>query len=196
MVDIDTPTHTQNRGMSHSTQEGLQADKSNNPAYPQSIPDYVLHPQHIPKHHKPYLIRAVGFTLNNQGQLVKDLTYRGRRQIQIIECKYSTDGNIQTIIDHKYCIYEPVRLALQPHGTLKAEVKIIPIVISRTSTFHVKTLAEIAQLVSFKKESLNELTFKQLPLTAKRIAIALHVHAQEWVSDISKILTTKKGQNI
>jgi len=42
----------------------------------------------------------------------------------------------------------------------------IPIVISRTNNFHVKTLAEIAQLVSFKEEPPDELTFKQLPLTA------------------------------
>ena len=98
-------------------------------------------------------------------------------------------------MDHIYDIYEPLRLALQTYGTLKAEVKIILIVISRTSTFHVKNLAEIAQLVSFKEEPPDELTFKQLPLTAKRIAMSLHVHAQEWISHISKtprkILTTK-----
>jgi hypothetical protein len=140
----------------------------------------------------------VGFTLNKQGRLVKDLTYRGKRQIQIIECKYSTDGNIQTIIDHIYDIYEPLRQALQTHGTLKADIKIIPIVISRTGTFHVKTLAEIAQLVSFAEEPPDELIFKQLPPTAKRITMALHVHAQEWLSHISKIsrkiLTTKTKQ--
>ena len=62
------------------------------------------------------------------------------------------------------------------------EVKITAIVISRTGTFHVKTLAEIAKLVSFVEEPLDELTFKQLPLTAKRIAMALHVPAQEWLS--------------
>ena len=75
------------------------------------------------------------------------------------------------------------------------DVKIIPIVISRAGSFHVKTLAWIAQFVSFKKEPPVELNFKQLPLTAKRIAMALHVHAQEWLSHISKtsrkILTTK-----
>ena len=128
------------------------------------------------------------------GRLTSPLT-RGQRQIQIIECKYSADGNIQTIIDHIYDIYFPLRLALQTYGILKAEVKIIAIVLSRTCTFHVKTLAEIAQLVSFKEEPLEELTFKQLPLAAKRIAMALHVHAQEWLSHISKtsrkILTTK-----
>jgi len=70
---------------------------------------------------------------------------------------------------HVYDIYEPLRLALQTHGTLKANVKIIPIVISRTCIFHVKTLAEIAQLISFKEEPPDELAFKQLPITAKRI---------------------------
>ncbi len=70
---------------------------------------------------------------------------------------------------------------------MKADVKIIPIVISRTGTFHVKTLAEIAQLVSFKENPPDELTYKQLPNTAKRIAMALHTHAQEWLTHISKI---------
>jgi len=152
-------------------------------------------PQHKPKHHKPDLIRAAGITLNTQGKLVKHLTYRGQRQIQIIEWKYFTDGNIQTIIDHVYDIYEPLRLALRTHDTLKTDVKIIPIGISRAGTFHVKTRAEIAQLISFKEEPPNDLTFKQLPIRPKRIAIALHVHAQEWLSHMSKnsryILTTK-----
>jgi hypothetical protein len=73
----------------------------------------------------------------------------GRRLIQIIECKYSTDGNIQAVINHIYNIYEPLKQALQTHDTLKAEIQIIPIVISRTGTFNTRTLAEIAQLVSF-----------------------------------------------
>jgi hypothetical protein len=102
----------------------------------------------------------VGFTLNKQGRLVKDLTYRGQRQFQIIECKYSTDDNMQTTIEHIYNIYEPLKQAIQTYGTLKANIKIIPIVISRTGTFHVKTLAEISQLVSFREEPPDELTFK------------------------------------
>ncbi len=137
----------------------------------------------------------MGFTLNKQGILVKDLVFRGQRQNQIIECKYSTDGNILTTIEHIYNIYEPLKQALQTYGTLKSNIKIIPIVISWTGTFHVKTLAEISQLVSFTEEPPDELTFKQLPPTAKRITMALHVHAQEWLSEISKIsrkiLTTK-----
>jgi len=129
-ADIDTTPRTHHQGITHSVQEGLQVDKSENPDYPQSIPDYVLHPQHKARHHKPDFIRAVGYTLNTQGKLVKDLTYRGQRQIQNLECKYSTDGNMQTIIDHVYGIYEPLRQALQTYGTLKVDVKIIPIVIS------------------------------------------------------------------
>jgi hypothetical protein len=164
MADVDTPTHPHHQGITHSTQEGLQDDKSDNPAYPQRIPDYILHPQHRPKYQKPDLIQAIGFNFNKQSKLIKDLIYRGRKQLQIIECKYSTDGNIQTIIDQIYDIYEPLRLALQTYGTLKAEVKIIPIVISRTRTFHVKTFAEIVQLVSFREEPEDELTFKQILL--------------------------------
>ncbi len=107
-ADIDTSSHTHHQGITHSIQEGLHDDKSENLDYPQSIPDYVLHPQHKPKHQKPDLIRVVGYTINTQVKLAKDPTYRGQRQIQIIECKYSTDGNIRTIIDHIYDIYEPL----------------------------------------------------------------------------------------
>ncbi len=110
----------------------------------------------------------MGFTLNKQAKLVKDLTYRGRRQIQIIECKYSTDGNIQSIIEHIYEIYESLRQVLQAYSTLKADVKTIPIVISRAGTFHVKTLAKISQLVSFTEEPRDGLPFKQLPPRPKK----------------------------
>jgi hypothetical protein len=72
MADIDTSSHTHRQGITHSTQESLQDDKSENLDYSQSIPDYVLHPQHKPNHHKPDLVRAVGYTLNKQGKLVKN----------------------------------------------------------------------------------------------------------------------------
>ncbi len=129
MADLDTPSHTNHQGISHSLQEGLQDEKSENPEHLQFIPGYILYPRHKPKHHKPNLIRAVGNTLNTQGKIVKDHTYRGQRRIQNIECKYSVDGDIQTIIDHIFDIYKPLRLALQTYGTLKVDVKIIPIVI-------------------------------------------------------------------
>ena len=60
----------------------------------------------------PDLIRAVGYILTPGGRLTKDLTYKGRRQLQIIECKNSTDGNTHDIIEHIYILYEPPKLAL------------------------------------------------------------------------------------
>ena len=171
----------------HPEEEGLQNDKPDTTNQPQTVPEYILPPQHRPTHQRPYLIRAIGCTINSNGQLIPDPTYRGRRQIQIIGCKYSTDGNIQAVIDHIYNIYEPLKQALQIHGTLKAEIIVIPIVINRTGTFNVRTLAEIAQLVSFIEEPPDTFTYKQLPKPAKKIALALHIHAQECLSHISKI---------
>ena len=42
----------------------------------------------------------------------------------------------------------------------KADIQTIPIVISLTGSFHTKTLAEIAQLVSFPEEPPDTLTYK------------------------------------
>jgi hypothetical protein len=70
MADIDTAPLTHHQGIIHSLQEGLQDEIVENLDYPQFIPDYVLHPQHKPKHHKPDLIRADGYTHNAQGKLV------------------------------------------------------------------------------------------------------------------------------
>jgi hypothetical protein len=181
-------------------QEGLQEDKNINAETPHIIPEYILPAQYRPTHHKPDIIRAIGYTIGPDGKLKEDPTYRGRRQLQLIECKYSTDGNITDIIDHIYTIYEPLKQALQTHSTLRADIKIIPIVISRTGTFNVKTLAEIAQLISLDEEPPDALTYKQLPKPAQQIAMTLHVHAQEWLSHISKIsrtiLNTKPNTNL
>ena len=106
----------------------------------------------------------------------------GKKATVTRRCKYSTDGDTQAVIDHIYNICEPLKQELQTHGTIKAKIKIIPIVISRIGTFNVKTLAEIAQLISFKEEPLDTLTYKQLPRPAQKIAMALHIHAQEWLS--------------
>jgi hypothetical protein len=78
----------------------------------------------------------------------------------MVECIYSIDGNIREIINHICDIYEPLRLALQNHNTLTTDVKIIPIVISRIGTFNIKTLAEIAHLLSFEEEPPDELIFE------------------------------------
>ena len=63
----------------------------------------------------------------------------------------------------------------------------IPIVISRTGNFHTRTLAEIAQLVSLKENPQDTLTYKSLPHQAQTIAMTLHIHAQEWLTLMSKI---------
>jgi hypothetical protein len=87
----------------------------------------------------------------------------------------------------------------KPYKPTAPSVIIVPIVISKNGTFNVKTLAEIAQLVSFKEKQPNALAYKQLPRSAQKISMALHVHAQEWLSHISKIsrkfLTTRTNSN-
>ena len=67
---------------------------------------------------------------------------------------------------------------MQTHGRLKADIKIIPIGISRTCTFNVKTLAKIAQLVSYKEEPPDLMTYKHLPKPAKHIDMALHTYTR------------------
>jgi hypothetical protein len=161
-----------------------------------------VHPTRTPQAQTPQTGSYTSGRLHTwaKRKLNVDNTYKGRRQLQIIECKYSTDGNITKIIDHIHTIYEPLKNALQTYGTIQADIKIIPIVISRTCTFNVKTLAEIAELVTFHEEPPDALTYKQLPKPAQTIVMTLHVHAQEWLSHISKIsrkiLTTKPKHNL
>ena len=66
-------------------------------------------------------------------------------------------------------------------------VQIITIVISKTGSVHTRTLAEIAQLVLFKKNPPKILTYKSLPPQAQTIDMAIHVHAHEWLTLMSKV---------
>jgi hypothetical protein len=66
-------------------------------------------------------------------------------------------------------------------------VQIISIVISITGSFHASTLAEIAQLASFKENPPDNIKYKSLPPQAQTIAMAIHVHAQEWITLMSKV---------
>ena len=97
---------------------------------------------------------------------MEDTNYIGRRCIQLIDCKYSTDNNTPDTITNIHSIYEPLKQAIMRHNRKKTQVQIIHIVISRTGNFHTRTLAEIAQLVSFKENPLDTLTFKSLPAQA------------------------------
>ncbi len=72
--------------ITHPNQEGMQDNKADS-NYPQTIPEHILLAQHRPKHHRQDLIRAIGYIITPEGRLTKDLTYKGRRQLQIIECK-------------------------------------------------------------------------------------------------------------
>ena len=49
------------------------------------------------------------------------------------------------------------------------------------------TLAEIAQLISFKENSPDNMTYKSLPPQAKTNAMVIHVHAQEWLTLMPKV---------
>jgi hypothetical protein len=169
-----------------ATQEGLQNDKANI-KHPTIIPNTILPKHKRPIHHKPDIIRAIGYIINSRGALVADPTYKGRRCLQLIQCKYSTDSNILEVINHIHTIYEPLKQTIQLHNNGRIQVEVIPIVISRTRNFHTRTLAEIAQLVSFKENPLETLTYKSLPIKAQTIAMTLHTHAQEWLTLMSKI---------
>jgi ribonuclease HI len=172
-----------------ASEEGLQNDKKHT-KHPTIIPTNILPKHKRPKHHKPDIIRAIGYTINKEGALMADPAYRGRRCIQIIECKYSTDTNTLETIEHIHTIYEPLKQAIQLHNNGRIQVEVIPIVISRTGNFHTRTLAEIAQLVSLKENPPDTLTYKALPDQAQTIAMTLHIHAQEWLTLMSKISRT------
>jgi hypothetical protein len=61
-----------------ATHDGLQNDKEKT-QHPTIIPTDMLPKHKRPKHHKPAIIRAIGYKWNTKGQLVEDTTYKGRR---------------------------------------------------------------------------------------------------------------------
>ena len=74
------------------------------------------------------------------------------------------------------------------------QVQIIPIEISITGNFHTRKLAEIAQLVSFKEDPPDNITYKSLPTQAQTSVMAIHVHAQEWLTLMSKVSKSTLNQ--
>ena len=75
-----------------ATQEGLHNDKEKT-QHPTIIPTDLLPKHKKPQHYKLDIIRAIAYPRNTQGQLVEDITYKGKRCLQLIKCKYSTDSN-------------------------------------------------------------------------------------------------------
>jgi hypothetical protein len=55
-----------------------------------TIPEYILPGQLMPTHRRPDIIRVVGYTYGTDGKLIKDPTYKGKRQLQIIESNSNT----------------------------------------------------------------------------------------------------------
>ena len=100
------------------------------------------------------------------------------------EVRGSNPADILTVVSGCLSILQD---AIRAHGSWQHPVEIIPIVISRTGSFNVKTLAEIAQLISPQEEPPDSLTYNALPKEAKRIVMRLHMHAQHWLHHILQI---------
>ena len=195
---MTTPQEDQTLQALKATQEGLQTDKAKT-QHPTTLPTDLLPKHKRPQHYKPDIIRAIGYIRNTQGQLVEDTTYKGRRCLQLIESKYSTDSNTLDTIPNIHTIYEPLKQAIIRHKRKKIlRVQIISIVIVITGDFHTQILAEIAQLVSSKENPSDNITYKSLPTQAQAIVMAIHVHAQEWLALMSNVsrntLTQRKNK--
>ena len=160
-----------------------EVEEKSDERYKTILPEYILPKDKRPPHYKPDMVRAVGYNIDpDSGTLTPDPTYTGPRALQLIECKYATDTDMHEVIDRIHTIYNPLKQAIQDHGLWHDPIVIIPIVISRTGSFHVKTLAEIAQLISPDEEPPDGLTYRDLTPAARRLTMALHTHAQKWMT--------------
>ena len=158
------------------------------PDKPNIIPEEFLPKDKRPRGCKPDMIRLKG-CLKRPGRKLHPNTpsrgnHKGQRVMQLIECKYSTDTRLQDTISEIHTKYAPLRQAIIDHGNWGGEVEIIPIVISRTGSFHTKTLAEIAQLISPQEEPPDALTYRRLPKPSQKLVMTMHVHAQNWLTKI------------
>ncbi len=106
-IEMTTPQEDTSLRAMEATHEGLQNDKEKS-QHPTIIPTKLL-PTHIrPQHYKPNIIRGICYTKNKQGHLVEDTTFKGRRCLQLVECKYSTYTNTLDTITNIHNIYEPL----------------------------------------------------------------------------------------
>ena len=77
-IEMTTPQEDTTLQALEATQEGLQSYKANT-QHPTIIPTDLLPKHKRPQHYKPNTIRAIRYTRSAQGQLVEDITYKGRR---------------------------------------------------------------------------------------------------------------------
>ena len=157
------------------------------PVPPAKIPEFLLPKNKLPTGHKPDMIRLKGCKWPPESPerptAPKRTGFTGPKVMQLIECKYAKDTDMHVTIAEIKDKYAPLVQAIKDHGAWDGEIEIIPIVISRTGSFHVQTLAEIAQLISPMEEPPGGLTYGQLPRKVQKTVMALHVHAQEWLYD-------------
>ena len=83
---MTTPQNDSSLQALEATTEGLQNDKEKS-QHPTIIPTNLLPKHKKPKNYKSDIIRAIGYQWNTKCQLVEDPTYKGRRCLQLIECK-------------------------------------------------------------------------------------------------------------
>ena len=82
---------------------------------------------------------------------------------------YSTDNNILDTINNIHTIHEPLKHAILLQNKGRLQVQIIPIVISMTCNFQTRPIAKIAQLISFKENPPDSLTYKTIPKQSQTI---------------------------
>ena len=110
-IEMTTPQEDTTVQAIKATHEGLQNHKEKT-QHPIIIPTNLIPKHKRPHHHKPNIIRALGYKWNTIGQLLENTTYKGRRCLQRIECKYSTDRNTLDTITNIHNIYEPLKHAI------------------------------------------------------------------------------------
>jgi hypothetical protein len=76
------------------------------------IPTDLLPKHKRSQHQKPVIIEVIRYKRNFQGQLVEDITYKGRKCLQLIEYKYAAGNNTLNTINHIHNIYEPLKQAI------------------------------------------------------------------------------------
>ncbi len=114
-IEMTTPQNDTTLQALEATHEGLQNDKEKT-QHPTILPTNLLPKHKRPKHHKPNVIRAIGYKWNTKGQLVEDPTYKIRRCLQLIECKFFRNTNTPDIITNIHNIYEPLKQDIMRHN--------------------------------------------------------------------------------
>ncbi len=64
-IPMDDTKNSSLKPGNHLSDEGLQDDKPNTPDNPHTILYYILHPSHIPQHHRSDHMRKVGYALES-----------------------------------------------------------------------------------------------------------------------------------